>query len=98
MRQRRRGVKGNIAPLLSHVFQEGKRRKKKKGYESQGFVPEVHHRVAAGQRVHEADHVMSALGALLRRHLVGDDVEALVHLRMKNTYIYERSHYRRVYV
>lgn len=55
----------------------------RKGYESQGFVPEVHDCVAGDQRIHKAHHVMWALGALLRRHLVGDDVQALVNLDRK---------------
>lgn len=57
----------------------------RKGYQSQCFVPEVHHRVAPNQRVHKADHVMSALGELLGRHLIGDDVQALVHLKHTRT-------------
>lgn len=54
-----------------------------KGYQSLGLVPEVHHRVAADQRVHKADHMMLALSQLLSRHLIGYDVEALIHLEVR---------------
>lgn len=57
----------------------------KKGYQRQRFVPEVHHGVVVHQRVHEADHVMSALGALLSCHLIGDDVQTLVDLQATQT-------------
>ena len=54
-----------------------------KGYESQGLVPEVYHSVAADQGIHEADHVMTALGTLLSRHLIGYDVQPTIHLRKR---------------
>lgn len=59
--------------MLQHLSREG--------YQGKGFVPEVHHCVAAHQRVHKADHVMSALGTLLCAHFVGDDVQPFVHLQ-----------------
>lgn len=52
-----------------------------KGYERQCFVPEVHHCVAAHQRIHKADHVMRTFRLLLRRHFIGDDVQSLINLQ-----------------
>lgn len=52
-----------------------------KGYEGRGLVAEVYHGVVGDQGVHKADHVMPAQPLLLRRGFVGDDVQALVHLR-----------------
>lgn len=70
-----------LARAKSTKWFSGGRRLPRKGYKSQRFVPEVHHRVAGDQRIHEAHHVVRALGALLRRHLVGDDVQTLVNLQ-----------------
>lgn len=52
----------------------------RKGYQSHGFVSEIHHCVVRDEGIHEADHVVSAQTLLLGRNLVGDDVQALVHL------------------
>lgn len=50
------------------------------GYQRHGFVPEIHHGVVGDKGIHKADHVVSAETLLLRGNLVGDDVQALVHL------------------
>lgn len=50
------------------------------GYQRHGPVPEIHHRVVGDEGIHEADHVVPAELLLLRRNLVCDDVQALVHL------------------
>lgn len=51
-----------------------------KGYQSHGFVSEIHHCIVRDEGIHKADHVVSAQTLLLGRNLVGDDVQALVHL------------------
>lgn len=51
-----------------------------KGYQRHGFVPEIHHGVVGDEGIHKTDHVVSAETLLLRGNLVGDDVQALVHL------------------